>query len=448
MRYFMIIIVMIVAMRGIAQNATSQGQKISGTVLRADFAMLKDTLQKIHPGLYRYKSKVFVDHIFDSCSASIRDSMGIPEFYALVCFAVASFEDGHSNARLSKEFLSDYMNSVKVFPAMTMFIHERAFIFCCTQQMDLAGAELLSINGIPMSGIIQTLFKYIPSDGNIASHKNWELAENFPLLFSILYGEKNDFDIKYKDRNGEIRSTKLQADNLRQMICGHPFPRPSKYLGLVYKDHIAILKIRTFFNGYLEQTGENFKNFLDSAFTDIKQKGVKKLLIDLRGNQGGNDDNGILLYAWLSQKEFRYYASQESVSEKFTETGHPNLAIQQPMEKNFPDSVYFLIDGRSFSASAEFAAVARSNDRGKFIGEQCGGGYYGNTSGDDITLNLPGSHINCRIPMIKYTLAVKKAKPGEYGVMPDFPIDRTIMDLIDTKDTQLSYAMELVEKEK
>jgi Peptidase family S41 len=444
----MIIFAMILATRGIAQNAGSPGEKISGAVLRADLAMLKDTLQKIHPGLYRYKSKQFVDHIFDSCSASIRDSMSTPEFYALVCFAIASFEDGHSNARLSKEFLSDYLNQVKVFPAMTMFIHDRAFIFCCNQNIDLAGAELLSINGIPMSGIIQTLFKYIPSDGNIASHKNWEMPEFFPLLFNFVYGEKNEFDIKYKSQAGVIKSATLKADFLKKMICGNPFPRPTKYLDLVYKDNIAVITLRTFFNGFLEHTGENFKNFLDSAFSDIKQKGIKKLLIDLRGNQGGNDGNGILLYAWLSQKEFIYYASQETTSEKFTKSGHPNLGIQQPIENNFPGTVYFLIDGRSFSATAEFAAIARSNDRGKFIGDECGGGYYGNTSGDDITLNLPGSPISCRIPMIKYTLDVKKAKPGEYGVMPDFPVERTIMDLIDGKDTQLSYAQELVAKEK
>jgi hypothetical protein len=427
---------------------TNQGlKKIPPALLRQDFLELRDTLQKMHPGLYRYRSKSAMDHIFDSCFATIRDSMSVAGFYALTSFVVAAMEDGHSNCRLSREAINDYIRDVKVFPAMVFFIHNKAFIFCCKQNDELAEAELLSIDGHPLDEIVQRLFCYIPSDGNIQSRKNWEMPESFQLLYSIVYGTKDSFNIVCRTKTGEVRTVVLMADRMKNFVCPAPFHRPDKYLELSYtSDNIAVLTLRSFFDGFLQQTNENFSRFLDSAFKDITEKKAEKLLIDMRSNQGGNDGNGIILYSYLTQKPFMYYASQETVTEKFTENGHPNLGLQQPKEHSFKGKVYFLINGRSFSGVAEFSAIASSNNRGIFIGEECGGGYYGNTSGDEQIVTLPNTQISCRIPLVKYTMAVKPAKYKDRGVLPDYPIYTKISDLVENTDGQLVYALKIAAK--
>jgi C-terminal processing protease CtpA/Prc len=328
-----------------------------------------------------------------------------------------------------------------------MFINSKAFIFCCKQNNALAETALLSINGHSMNEIIQRLFLYIPSDGNIESRKNWELPDNFQLLYNIVYGEENSFDITYKTKTGDIKTTRLKADLIKNFICPSPFPRPNKYLQLSYtKDDIAVLTLKTFFDGFLQQTNENFSKFLDSAFKDIKENKIEELIIDIRSNQGGNDGNGEMLYSYLTQKPFAYYASQETVTEKFAGNDHPNLKIQQPKENNYHGKVYFLINGRSFSGVAEFSSVAKSNNRGLFVGEECGGGYYGNTSGDEVMVTLPNTQITCRIPLIKYTMAVKKASYTDRGVIPDYTLYPTISDIIEHKDGQMEYALKLAAK--
>lgn len=75
-----------------------------------------------------------------------------------------------------------------------------------------------------------------------------------------------------------------------------------------------------------------------------------------------------------------YCASQETVNEKFSVTDHPNLALLQPDSNNYKGKVYVLTKERSFSASAEFSSIVKTNNRGKFIGEECGGGYNPNAS--------------------------------------------------------------------
>ena len=223
-----------------------------------------------------------------------------------------------------------------------------------------------------------------------------------------------------------------------------PEPRPDKYLRLEYRPgHIAVMTIRTFFNGFLQQTHEDFAGFLAASFQALQDSGVKKLIIDVRNNQGGNDENGELLYAYLTQRPFRYYASQETVTEQRTESDHPNLRVQSPQKNNFKGKVFILTNGRSFSATAEFAAIARSNKRGLFIGEEAGGGYLGNTSGDDITVTLPYSKISVRIPLVKYTLAVAHTGHDDHGVLPDYPVTPTISDFLSHNDVQLIKALAL-----
>jgi Peptidase family S41 len=431
----------------VAQIENASLKKIAPWALRSDFMLLRDTMQKIHPAMYRYNSKKTIDHIFDSCYASIHDSMTIPEFFPVISAVIATIGDGHANCKLPRNVMDDFMNSAKVFPAIVMFIHSRAFIFCCKQNDSLTGTELLSVNGQPVKTVVQKLFGFITTDGRIQSRKNWEMPENFQLLYHIVYGAQDSYPITYKTKSGEIRKTTLQADIIKNFICKSPFSRPAKYLQLSYTaDNTAVLTLQTFFDGFLEQTGENFRRFLDSSFADIGNRKIGKLLIDVRYNQGGNDNNGALLYSYLVDKPFRYYAALETATEKFTENGHSLLGIQQPNQNSYSGKVYILINGRSFSGVAEFASIAKTNGRAIFIGEECGGGYYGNSSGDEAMVTLPNSQLTARIPLIKYTMAVKKDVYADRGVIPDYPIYPTIEDIIEHTDNQLAYAVRLIGK--
>jgi len=419
---------------------TLSAQKIAPQGLRTDFALLRDTLQKIHPGIYRYKSKQEIDHIFDSCYASIKDSMYVTEFFALANFAIAAMEDGHSNCRMPRDVMNEYIDREKIFPAMVMFIHSKPFVYCCKQNDKLTGTELLSIDNQPMDKVMKRLFTYIPSDGNIQSRKDWEMNENFPFLYNILYGTKDSFEVKAKTTSGEIITAQLAADLYKHFACPGPFPRPSKYLTLEYKPgNIAVLTVKTFLSEFVKQTGGDFKVFLDSAFNDIKEKKVKQLVIDIRSNQGGDDMNGAILYSYIALQQFRYYASLESVHGRLPD----NLTIQYPQANAYHNKVYILANGRSFSASAEFAAIVKTNDRGVFVGEEIGGGYYGNTSGEDVFVTLPASKLSARIPMVKYTMAVKNLGINNKSIKPDYVIYPTIKSIIEKDDEQLTYTIKL-----
>jgi len=422
-------------------------KKISAELLRKDFLLLRESLSKNHPGIYRYRTKNEIDHIFDSCMNSIRDSMTVPEFYALTRFAIAGMEDGHSNCKLPRNVAEDFVSGIPVFPAMVLFINGHAYIFCCKQNPSLAGCEIISINNQPCNVIIEKLFGYIPSDAGISSRKNWELPEFFHLLYYAIYGPQQQFVITYKSSDQSIQKITLRADIIKNIFCENPFPAPGKYLALSYPtSDIAILQVKTFLDFFLERSGENFYQFLDSAFRDIKTKQAKKLIIDLRRNQGGNDANGALLYSFVALKEFKYYKSLETVDRKINVSDDSLLGTLHPQPNRFDGKLFILTDGRSFSASSEFSSAVKSNHRGLFLGEENGGGYYGNTSGNDSTLVLPNTQINCRVPLVKYTLDVRDLPKHSLGILPDFPLYPSMQDIIAKKDGVILLAIAFAQK--
>ncbi|MEB2778641.1 S41 family peptidase, partial [Algoriphagus sp. D3-2-R+10] len=185
---------------------------------------------------------------------------------------------------------------------------------------------------------------------------------------------------------------------------------------------------------------------INMVLSDAYNQKVKKLIIDLRNNSGGDDQYGALLYSYLTNKPFQYFASIESNTKKLETSDHPGLDVQQPSMDSFKGKVLFIINGLSFSTTSDICAIAKSKNRGRFVGEETGGGYYGNTSGETFRTTLPNSKINIAIPKYKYSNAVKKAKYHDRGIIPDYFVIPSISDIIIGKDVQLEYALGLIKK--
>lgn len=191
MKHFILsIAITLIASGSFCQSNNYQPKKIAGTDLNSDLLFLQDTLQKIHPGLYRYKSKSAINNLFHSAQSSIGDSMSSVNFYILTSRVIAGIEDGHTNCRLAKKDMENYTANVKVFPAQVLFIDNHAFIYCCKQNQDLNETQLVAIDGISMDKkIIPHLFEYISSDEVFSPIRIGNCPE-FLISYTILCMEK------------------------------------------------------------------------------------------------------------------------------------------------------------------------------------------------------------------------------------------------------------------
>lgn len=231
--------------------------------------------------------------------------------------------------------------------------------------------------------------------------------------------------------------------------------RPLLSLSNAALPNTKILRVGTFSSTRINQEGFNYFNFLESAFSQLKKEKTETLIIDVRGNGGGNDHYGATLVSYIASDTFNYFAKIE-VSQSYEGYGeieemdsnrymlsHQDLAEQQPAKNRFAGKVYILADGGSFSTTADFVSIAKNIGAAAIVGQETGGGACGNTSGSNKTITLSNSGISVQIQMWGYTSAINKDLPCGHGVVPDYKV----VDLPFTdNDEMMEMVVRLIDK--
>lgn len=460
-------------------NAGRAQDTLGPAQLKEDFDLFEKALKEAHPGLYRYNSPAHFDSLLAQTALKLDHSMTRQEFYQTLLPVAVQVKCGHTKFHPNENWSDNYyFETGKLFP-VKLYIHEdKAWIVdSYDPQLEVVkGAEVLSINNLPMSEIIHKLLPGFFSDGNNITFKYIEMSHYFSAYYANLIDTPDSFTIKFRVGN--------EHAILRIPAIAHPIidEYEKKYSGEI--SHIkpyslqilsgneALLTISSFWMG----SEQDYKRFLENSFSTIRQKGIKNLIIDVRNNEGGNDKRGSLLLAWLMNEKFRYYDRLQATTNrkytfseyahlpgfygllrhliKKTDTGtyvwnhNPNLKMQKPKKNYYSGKVYILINGGSFSVTSEFASVAHYLKRATFIGEETGGGYYGNNSGTFVIVTLPNGKLNIGIPMLAYYTAVNNYPYKDRGVIPDYKVSPSIEDILDKKDTVLSFTRELIENQK
>ena len=123
----------------------------------------------------------------------------------------------------------------------------------------------------------------------------------------------------------------------------------------------------------------------------------------------------------------------------------PGLAEQWPAKYPFLGKVFVLIDGGTFSTAADFSAVVQHLKRATFIGEETGGGHFGNNSGAAAKVTLPNSKLVVWLQLVEYWTAVQGDDNNRRGTISNYVIKTTISDLLRGVDRQLDYALKLAD---
>lgn len=462
------------------QQSDSARKLITESDLKNDFRLFRQALQEAHPGLYRYSTKHQFDSIFSRTFRQIDNCMTQQQFYRLLLPVVNQIKCGHTKLHPDENWITNFFfNSEHVFPWRLHFEGNKAFILGSytnpTNDLPI-GAELVFINGKPVSELIPEMLSAFVSDGNNITFKYIELSRFFSACYANLYEGPDTFIIGYKEEDiiNEIKLPSIpHADIIRYEKQEEVFrAKQSPYSLDFMSRETALLTISSF---WLESDEIKYKRFLQQSFKRINEKKITNLIIDLRNNEGGVDKRGALLLSYLMDQEFSYYKRLElTTRSRFSFKEHArlpglygilrflvareddgkyiwrfskNLKVQKPQKNNYTGKVYVLINGASFSVTAEFAAVTHYLKRATFIGEETGGGYYGNNSGAFAVVTLPHSRLNIGIPLMAYYLHVDGYAYPSHGVIPDFEIKPSASDIISAKDVVLDFTLKHIESQ-
>lgn len=483
----------------IAQVDTLSNTILNPVQLNEDFDLYRRMLQETHPGLYRYTPKAIIQDRLDSISALLNQPMAFYDFYKLLAAFNAGIKCAHSTVLPTNDFNLYFYKKVKSFPFFIYPILGRYFVVFNGTKGDTVkpGYELSYINGQSMDNIARQMKKYFWVDGNIEKSKNSNLRGGaFAFFYYTLVARPESFNLVFKDLNGESMEINVPAQlfsTTNRNFVKNPINK--KMLRLYNKKNkkpwslefpkdpksTAILSVYAFGGKGMNNEKEAqiaIQNFMDKALKKIKRKDVQHLIVDVRGNGGGWDIQGVELFTYLmnSNKPVKYYQRQYAINDKseflaysdlseedqqnirlraekdgtfsLMEEENPTLKRQFPKPNRFKGNLYILMNEGSFSTTAEFLAVSKSNRIGILVGEESGGAYEGGNGGSFIHMTLPNSKIEIGSPLVYYQNAVKPVEPKGRGTMPDYFVSTEPEDLLTGYDRQLAFVKDLIRKMK
>jgi hypothetical protein len=345
--------------------------------------------------------------------------------------------------------------------------------------------QLDSVNGRQAAAFIGAIAPKMPADGFIETGKVWRLARGFAANYWLYVEQTSTFTVTAKDDSGRTVSASLEGvTNADRVKVENPVnaqlttnltrlegSRDNVSLSFPKSGDVGLLRVRAF-------DGDTFIASLEQAFVELREKKAGGLVLDLRGNGGGVDTYGAALVSHFMTTPFRYFdrIKVTTVAPSFAtwnpgtsdrlKSGtrpapdggflikpelHPGVAEQKPAAVSFPGKVVVLIDGGSFSTTADVCAQLRSRTQATFIGEETAGAAEGNTSGLNAQVTLPNSGLRLKIQMYGYWNALGTTgragapglRPGR-GTIPDVTLVRTVANLIAGVDPVLERAMALL----
>ncbi len=423
--------------------------------VKDDLRQLHSELQRYHAGYDWYSSKESLDIAFENAIDGARTS-NIIALFRQVRKLVAQVHCGHTRASLPETTRLDFEAKTQFLPLSVEFIEDRLYLKATVESADLSvGDEVISVNSKPVAEIKSTLYQYLSSDGYNETLKDELTNRNFSYGYSLFIDDKaSDYELQVA-ASGTSKEITVAGTSIRKLLEINQTEQSELPLTFTSLEAYDYLKISTFGSGRINRSGQNYYEFLDETFEKLNGSS-KPLILDLRGNGGGDDMYGATLVSYLLDHPFRYFEKIE-VTDDYSGygnivpngdsrlmTSHDGLSVQQPQQNRFDGDLYVLIDGRSFSTCADVASVLKANKRGIFIGQETGGGAGGNTSGYSTTITLDHSGITVNLPMWKYTTAPDPNHTFGRGVIPDFTIQKEIADLLSDADLELTQALELI----
>lgn len=460
-----------------SQNKFNPSKKYAPKALKQDVKILEEVILEMHPVIGIYRSKSYYKQLFSELSESITDSLTEKQFRIKLKLLFDELHCGHTEIWQSKAYVK-YIKPVKLnfLPYYVVSLNEKVYVAASINPKKdtllKSGTEILKINSIPVDSILNYSMHFISGDGYNTTGKEIFMRSGLNYSYPSLFGRPDSFQIesKYKDK---VQSYWVNAVNLKDLPYQTFQPKSDSAYRKFRRSNISygylddskntsVLKIKSF-------RSINYKRAYRKYFRRLEKEKTNNLVIDLRYNGGGNLMNSYRLLSYLIDKpqtvtlktRVKNYPNKKytrgNIAYKFTrlalnfdgkkkvvgDTVYYTHKIKPSKKHHHNKNIYVLINGGTFSASCIVSAYLKESQKAIFIGSETGGAREGCNAGVTPNYTLPNSKLRVRVPAFRIIHDINPAITGK-GILPDYEINYSFIDLLSRKDLELKKVQELI----
>ncbi|RFS18752.1 hypothetical protein DVR12_26505 [Chitinophaga silvatica] len=452
-----------------------------------DYKLAMDILKKQHPNPYKFIDSATLDKRVDSL---MQLALAQQSPLSGVQFSpIYLIRDVHTSCRFSEDVAKNVLGSMYFFPLPVLIEREKIIVNIKGEAIPF-GSEILSVNKQTAKELIASLAASTYSDGYSNTGTD-RVSGNFQTILSMKSPDCREYEISYTEP-GSKAVKKLRLPSLLPSPAFHSTKQAvlpvnqlarSYWIYSSYEDQnsTGILTV----NSFNLQESYAYKEF-SSFFKEVKKRGCKNVVIDIRSNGGGNPAISALLFSFLAKESFKnvYNYRTKTIdlaySEYATMDGRKysdddirnnknflyqrfdkdsasgfyigNARLKEGQMENFPadkdafsGNVYVLTGGGTVSAATYFATLVQKNKRGIIIGKETGSGEQSTTAAWFVNYQLPLTKFILTIPMTELNFFNASTDNGR-GVIPDkeVPLEKYLSYVRESKDPEMTFALEYI----
>lgn len=445
---------------------------LAPAALKQDLDALRNTIQKVHPAFADSTARTeSFRHAEQSQRANLDRPMTPCAFHRRVAPLVTALDDGHTGLGFGRCFES-FAETRSTFPFDVALTDSTAVVLRSYQDEAPVspGTHIVAVDTTSVSTLHDQFLKRV--SGALPVFRRQQLegqSDTFKFFLWHVSGIEAPFNLTVRNGDEErlVEVDGVPADTIRARRTDDNSP-PYAYRSL--DDRAGLLTVRSF--GAPE---DDFDDFLDSTFDQIRRAGTEHLLIDVRDNAGGQSGRADDLLRYLASSPFALIdtfavRASETFKSHMKQTRLPAVlrwlpvqyldgrgraiwearegtVVSWPGERVSPHDADERFDGRvsvlvnegTFSTATLFAAAVKELEIGTLVGRETGGPA-GVTFGERVPTRLPNSGLWILVASTRIQFGEKPPGWPSRGVAPDHRVPRDLQAKVRGGDPILERA--------
>ena len=445
---------------------------LSVAAMRADLGLMRRVYETLHPGLYRYATPREVAGRFEAVSDKITAPLSLGGFYLIVSQLTGAVRCGHTYPNFynqKRAVAAQLFASEDRLPFRFLWIGDRMIVTADPHGTGIVpGSEVLRVNGRPAGALLAAMLPLARADGSNDDKRRRLLSvtgddeyETFDIYHSLMFGGMARHTLLVRGPDGRRRTWQGPgigpAARQAQRIGGNGSEDDVPWWTAQRRGETTILTMNSW---GVYSTKWDWQSWLDTVLDRAASDGTRKLVIDLRRNEGGKDCGDLIiarlidrpLRTALGERLVRYRRVPEAlrpvldtwdrsfdtlgVEAADLGSGFYRLPTQagdsiQPRGPRFRGAVDVLIGPQNSSATFQFAQAIQRARLGRLVGEPTGGNRRGINGGCYYFVRLPETSVEVDLPLIAYH---PPGREPDAGLLPDLALPLTPEAIVAGRD--------------